>query len=341
MNKNYVNFALGFDRNFLMPALVMMKSVVQTLAKNRTARFFILSADLTDDDKSFFDAIKSDAVIEIISIKKYMHYFSDIDVKKSDLGHINTLGTYFRLLIPVALPDDVDKCFYMDTDIIVNSDISEIYDAFPSDKLMAAGIEVCVMVTPDYQKHLKQMDEFTKFNKNPEKYPYFNAGVFILNLKMARDMGIMKKWFDYLGRHPNPRFVDQDILNAVCGQKHSDKMVYLPYKYNAMMNVMYPKKMIGAYYPPDEIVAAVKNPVVSHFVGGIKPWLVMNYANGTIVLRKQKMFGAHKKWWAVYDSLGLPKNLEHRKYLKKFYITRQNNKFRIYLFGYRIVSIKI
>ena len=69
--------------------------------------------------------------------------------------------------------------------------------------------------------------EFFLFSKNPLKYPYFNAGFFLVNIKLAKELNIFEKMFDFLNRHPNPPYADQDTLNAVIGQQYSDLINYL------------------------------------------------------------------------------------------------------------------
>lgn len=273
MNENkYVNIVITGDENYVMPMGVTMFSIVRNLSKDKIARFFLFVSGWSDAQESEIRKLKNCEII-IIHMEKYLHYFSFADTSKFKLEYIHSLAPYYRLLIPKILPSDIDKVFYIDADMIVDADISEIYD-IPSNKLMAAVVEL-VANSHDYiLTHLKDWTEFEKFNTNRHDAPYFNAGFFLMNLKLAREINIFQDFMDFLAQHPNPPYCDQDTLNATCGQKYSDKMVYLPPWWNTFCDMNYDATIYSAaYYPRWQVNEAFQNPRILHYAGPNKPWV--------------------------------------------------------------------
>ena len=49
------------------------------------------------------------------------------------------IGSFFRLMIPKIFPPDIGKVIYLDSDIIVNMDISELWQVKLGEKVLAAS----------------------------------------------------------------------------------------------------------------------------------------------------------------------------------------------------------
>jgi lipopolysaccharide biosynthesis glycosyltransferase len=95
------------------------------------------------------------------------------------------------LLITEILPNNVEKTIYLDCDIIVNKDISELWNIRVDNYL--AG---CVNLGNNY----------------------FNSGEMLLNLYELRKFNFYNKWKKYIEDNLDKiDCYDQSILNAVIG----------------------------------------------------------------------------------------------------------------------------
>lgn len=166
-------------------------------------------------------------------------------------------ATYLRLVTASVL-SDIDKVLYLDCDLVVNGDISELWNMDISD-YAAAGVYDTVLshsIIRDYIGY-----DFIKEG-------YFNAGVLLLNLKYFRENHIEKKFFDFLTNH-NAKLNDQDAINAVL----HGKIKAIHPKWNCH---------VGYFaFPPlviDEQRKYIKqlweNAVIIHFTGPAKPWYI-------------------------------------------------------------------
>ena len=90
-----------------------------------------------------------------------------------------TVGAFYRLFTPVIFPPDIEKIIYLDSDIIVNLDLKELWQLELGDKVFAAvpeisnGIDIKNCSTLCFEGYVKSEN-------------YFNSGVLFMNLKILR-----------------------------------------------------------------------------------------------------------------------------------------------------------
>lgn len=288
MKSSYINFVLTGDNNYVAPLGVCMTSILLNLAENRRARFFVFVQGFTKDDKKRLEDVKKVRPCEIIFVEMedYIHLFDCIDTSKFVLQYVN-LVVYYRLLMLDILPDDVDKCFYIDGDMIIDSDLSYLYDKFDEENVMGAVVEILAMQYRDsILKHFMEWKDLKNFQNNPLKYPYFNAGFFLLNVKKAKELELFKKAFEFLDNHPNPPYADQDTLNYIVGQTHPHLLEHFPPSYNVFCDMHHDIDLYyDAFYDKKDIQEAFNHPRIYHYGGANKPW----------INRKVRFF--YSIWW--------------------------------------------
>ena len=183
-------------------------------------------------------------------------------------AHIS-IETYYRFLIQKALPF-YDKVLYLDSDIVINGDIAQLYDTELGDNLLAAVHDI------DYQGNLNMNDgkrlKYTN-KKLHMKHPfqYFQAGVLVLNTKEMRKAYSIKQWLDYAS---DPDFIynDQDVLNAHC----EGRVVFLDWSWNVVHDCANRVANVFSFAPNDSYdayIASRKDPKIIHYAGFEKPWV--------------------------------------------------------------------
>lgn len=183
-------------------------------------------------------------------------------------AHIS-IETYYRFLIQKALPF-YDKVLYLDSDIVINGDIAQLYDTELGDNLLAAVHDI------DYQGNLNMNDgkrlKYTN-EKLHMKHPfqYFQAGVLVLNTKEMRKAYSIKQWLDYAS---DPDFIynDQDVLNAHC----EGRVVFLDWSWNVVHDCANRVANVFSFAPNDSYdayIASRKDPKIIHYAGFEKPWV--------------------------------------------------------------------
>ncbi|MCR5546835.1 MAG: hypothetical protein K6F30_10220 [Lachnospiraceae bacterium] len=169
------------------------------LSTKESVRVFLLHDNtLSEENKHRFDSLVNEynQRIEFVLI--------DAVDEWNSLKNISafTVGTMFRLLIPTVLPDEVEKVIYLDSDIVVNMDVSELWNMDFADKLILGRKEI------RYDNPI--------FNLGVDENTYINAGVLLMDLKAIRSKyDFLAETTSYLRAHPDCMWNDEDAINYV------------------------------------------------------------------------------------------------------------------------------
>jgi lipopolysaccharide biosynthesis glycosyltransferase len=262
-----VNCVLSPNKNYLVGAIVCITSVLKNVDIKARVRFFIFHTELEKEDIKLINELKKirQCQINIINVKEYLRYFKNVEFMNEHSDYLKgNYETLYRLLIWKILPKDVEKCFWLDSDLLVNCDLLELSKKLPEDKLIAVVEDFPRTINGkddllrDYQ-YYEKIEEFKNYLENVDGYNYFNAGFLLINVKLGIEMGIFEELIKYLNKYPSMNFMDQDVLNIVFSQNNKDKTIWLDFKYN---------------YIPASHIDKMK---IIHFAGGYsKPWDIVN-----------------------------------------------------------------
>lgn len=165
---------------------------------------------------------------------------------------------YFRLLLPALVDPAIDRVLYLDGDMIVLGPLDEVWETDISD--------VAVGAVADGKRLPEDAPAVV-----PHHRTSFNSGFLLLNLDYWRRQGIMEQLLAFIGEqgaHGVMRYVDQDALNAVLG----DRWRPLPLRFNVQPSAFVPERR--TVFSESEKAASRQAPVVIHFCGPKKPWHV-------------------------------------------------------------------
>ncbi len=131
----------------------------------------------------------------------------------------STIGTFFKLLIPQILPADINKCIYLDSDMLVNLNIKELWRIELDDKPIAAVREMEANAF-NYKIH-DAAQKYLLSSGIVEYDEYFNAGLIIMNLKYLRNAEeIIMSGVKWRGEHTQCNCFDQDIWNYLFSKNY-------------------------------------------------------------------------------------------------------------------------
>lgn len=148
---------------------------------------------------------------------KFVNVENMLDGDRFDLSKLTidgARGTLFRLLLPDIV--DVDKIIYLDCDIVVNMDISELWDVPLDDHAVAAVRDIWSL---DYLngKPLPWRLDMAWGILGVARGEYFNAGVLLMNLKKLREKyNFLAATADFYAKYKKCiTLADQDCLNHI------------------------------------------------------------------------------------------------------------------------------
>lgn len=135
-----------------------------------------------------------------------------------------TIAAYYRTLIPDVLSSAIEKCIYLDSDIVVNMDIKELWQIDLGQRILGVVTSKSDDRRLDYNLCIEGIVKFED---------YFNSGVLLMNMVALRqEKKRMFNALDFLAT--NPQFTllaDQDLLNYC----FSTQTLKLPPKFNQVV----------------------------------------------------------------------------------------------------------
>lgn len=247
-----IHIVFAPDDNYVMQTVVAMTSLLENTRDEVTIHVLYLENHLTKEN-----------ILKLQStVCFYNAQFEEVPVNESLIKGFPILrhgpAAYLRILAPYVLPD-INKILYIDGDVIVDKSIAELYDIDVSKYEFAAVGDLVYVVDEDYLQSIG-------FKSGRV---YINTGVLLMNLKRLREIDILTKVQSYVVMYwKSIRYSDQDLLNCTC-----DNVLILPPKFNSIIhlwnkNVQHCRKL----WSDSEIEEAKENPVIIHYLGGLKPW---------------------------------------------------------------------
>lgn len=195
-----MNLVFCFDERVLMPAEVSIASALWSSRKTDISVFVLTTAlsKAAEDELARLCSLFGARSFRVV--RTDLSRFSGI---VSTNRHI-PLETYLNFLIPSAFPG-LDKALYLDADVLVRSDLSELWDADMEGK-------VCLGSDKGWAHELAYCGQLGLSSDDI----YINNGVMVLDLKAFREQGLeemlIAKATACGGRLPS---MDQDVLNIV------------------------------------------------------------------------------------------------------------------------------
>ena len=248
-----VNIVFASDRNYIQH---LGAALVSLLFNNRELAFtvYIISSGMTPKDRRRIDEIVKGYNCEV----RHLTVSDDLFVQLATEHPMYPKGVYYRLLIPSLI--DEKKVLYLDSDIIVNGPIRELYDTDLGDAY-AGAIE-----DPGFDRHDKlRMDRSSR---------YFNSGMMLINLAKWKESGLQKKVIDFIEHNPDAIwFPDQCGLNSIINGKWKK----VPLRFNQQSSIFsegFDEKF--DCFSREELQEARTKPVIIHYTSGSKPWHFSN-----------------------------------------------------------------
>lgn len=193
-------------------------------------------------------------------------YLEDYHLETSN-AHIS-VETYYRFILQDIL-QGYDKVLYLDSDMIIQHDVAELYDTELGDNLLGAVIDADYLGNLNY-KDGHRMRYTTKTLKLKNPYGYFQAGVLLLNVAQMKVLHSTQEWLE-IAQKSQFIYDDQDILNTEC----QGRVLYLDMAWNVMHDCCGRIPNVISFAPAEVFKAYTASracPYIIHYAGGQKPW---------------------------------------------------------------------
>lgn len=207
MNKiKEIPIFFAIDDGYTPFLAVALQSLIENANKEYKYLIKVLHTNVQKEHMEQIKKFESENVnIEFVDLSYYIEKVKD----KLYVRDYYTNTTYFRLFLPELYPQ-YDKVLYLDGDIIVVGDISELYNTDMGTNLVAAAPDDIIQYNKVFQDYAELVIGVASY-KN-----YFNAGVLLMNLDELRKFNFQEKFLYLLEKVKFSVAQDQDYLNRLC-----------------------------------------------------------------------------------------------------------------------------
>lgn len=262
-----IPICLSTDEKYVPYLCVAVKSVIDNADAELNYDIVVLHEGLSRYHIRSIESLSCSGNISIrtFDVKEYMtSELRKIFVTKA----YYTLPTYFRFFIPDAFRG-YDKVLYLDCDLVALRDVSALLEIDLEGFFLAAARDVAVV------QQINSIDGWEKYFSEDLKIDrlenIFQAGVLVFNVRELKSRGLLNLCIAKLTELPNPRVLDQCILNSVC----EHKVLFLGPEWNVMWNLPFLSKDLERELGSEvyrTYMESRENPCILHYSSSTKPW---------------------------------------------------------------------
>ncbi|EHU8396996.1 glycosyltransferase family 8 protein [Campylobacter coli] len=292
-NKNAICFSI--NNEYVLYFLIAVQSLVENFKKRYEIVLFHTDLNYTSLKRLELWQRLNNINLKIINISSYISHVDNFLFFESD--HIKK-ESYYRIFIPRILKD-YDRILYLDSDILVLDDISDIFQQkLNKNEAIAAVCDIAIqsfaysnkevkfnnneMLLTDYCKHYLDIKSMNC---------YFNAGIILFDIKKCLEIDLENKSLEKLRSFKKPVFWDQDLLNSVL--RGNVKILDFCWNYQQNIDLNFsavPKQIIARY------LKSKSKAKIWHFITSNKPW-------NNLYLEKSELWWKYAKKSAFYEEL--------------------------------------
>jgi len=274
-----IRIAAAPDKKVLPVVFALLNSILIN-EKDFPVEFYCLSTKLDDQDRDLLSGFFCKEPSKKIIFPKITEEILPADLPTT----VNwPLEMYYRLMLPDILDEGIDRILYLDTDMIVNKEISDFYFSdFEGCMMTVAKDPLFDYFLTEKSPKVEVRNDFFRHLRDDEGMNYFCSGMLLMNIAKLREQYSLNRYleiFDSL--RDKATLFDQDLLNyAHMGQvRYVDNAVYGVFTWDSHNK--------GRTYEDIK-----NNAAIVHFTAKAKPWthnairydieqLWWDYAKGT------------------------------------------------------------
>ena len=244
------------DGNYALQALVLLNSL--NLTQESSFRFVIFGNGWSRRNRARLQELKRvDCQVELVDIN--LNDFSGIKLSRGF-----PLATAYNIIAPDYFLKTEDRMLYMDADVLVVTDLSEMYKSE-----LITPVSACLDAHIVFTGSPSMWRPWREEQVEPMT-PYLNTGVMLIDGVRWRQLEITSRCLQLMRKYDMP-CADQDAINLVLkGQFNvlAPRFNSMPYHY------LWQWRYLDLITSEVAIRAAIENPAILHFHRSFlgKPW---------------------------------------------------------------------
>lgn len=245
-----IELVFASDKAYASGLQVALASSLVWLPRNRTINVHILDGGLGTRSWRRLQQMVN-RLHPKVNLRRHDMRLSPIHAIEAH-GGIGALA-FARLHIPQLI--DAPRALYLDVDLLVLADLSQLYDQ-PLGGCCVAAVQDPLVCT------LSNDSPFPDVDRDKLSDPYFNSGVLLMDLDAWRRKNISQRAFELLRKFgPLCTYYDQTVLNYLLRANWLE----LPNHWNFLSK--------GLQWTPTDGFNPEPRPAILHYYAVVKPWI--------------------------------------------------------------------
>jgi lipopolysaccharide biosynthesis glycosyltransferase len=241
--KKTIPIFFACDDAFVKYTIVATQSMIENASKDYHYHIHVLHTNVCDKMQAKLLKLQNENFeITFDDVTDYLLSISD----KLPIRDYYSKTTYFRLFIADMFPQ-YDKVIYLDSDIIVTGDISELYNHNLMDNYIGAAHDQVIVQTDVFGQYAEKVTGISRHN-------FFSAGVLLINCEAFRKVDMLEQFTKLLHTYTFVVIQDEDYLNVLC----KGHVLFLNQQWNAQVY--------------GELPCKEEDVKIWHFIMASKPW---------------------------------------------------------------------
>lgn len=263
------------DENYAKYLAVTTVSLLENCSIPEEIRLFILDGGISESSREMLVRSWEPYRLEVVWIVPDL---PDLNVFPTS-GHISAVS-YFRIFLGELLPKGIERVIYLDADLVVESDILELWSLPLGESVCLASQDLCAPFI-DSERAAKNFSQYWRILNSIRPIPnyeslgldplseYFNAGVIYFDLAKWRSEGLQAKAIECL--QENSEYLlwwDQYLLNVVLYGRWGK----LSPRWNQTTGTFQFSNWQCSPLEEEAFKEAVSRPYIRHYASHVKPW---------------------------------------------------------------------
>lgn len=221
MNRtNVIPIFFACDDNFVKYMVVSLQSIKENASRDYRYAVHVLHTDICDEMKKVVsDMADENFEIYFDNVTEYLASISG----KLPLRDYYSKTTYFRVFIAEMFPE-YEKAIYIDSDTVVQGDISQLYLHELGDNYVGACQDQVMVQEDIYGQYVEKVLGISR-------HEVFNAGLLLINCHQFRENHVLEQFMELLHVYNFVVTQDEDYLNVIC----KDKVLWMEQQWNTLV----------------------------------------------------------------------------------------------------------
>lgn len=205
-----ITIVVASDDNYIILLAALINSIESNLKAGQTIDIWVIEDDVSGRNKRKLQNSINPAITNL-------RWQSMTDVIPSGV-HLPLdrssypLNIYMRLFIPYFIPKEIEKVLYLDVDMIVQKDLSALYETELGEALVGAVLDPRIITFDNPWGGVLNYQELGL----DAKTRYFNTGLLLIPTKKWREQQIPEKIIKCIDEHKKfANYPDQYGMNVI------------------------------------------------------------------------------------------------------------------------------